>query len=339
MEELPGLNLAALSGWLDETSPGLRTGPLAATVIAGGKSNLTYRVSDEATNWAVRRPPLGHVLPTAHDMSREFRVIKALAPIGIPVPPPVALCPDPSVLGAPFYLMGFVDGVVVDTPSVVAGIQGDAAGRLGDELVDRLIDLHAVDPDGVGLGDLGRPVGFLQRQLTRWDRQWQASAVAPSSAQARALELLAGSVPPSGRPAIVHGDYRLGNVIFDRSLRSIAAIVDWEMATIADPLTDVGLLYVYQRLAEVGTSITVRTDPDAGYRTADELIARYAERGDRDVSALPWHIALGYFKLAVIAESIAARHRQGQTIGAGFDEVGTMVEPLLESSIAMHPAI
>ena len=333
MRQLPGLDLDALAGWLDAEHPGLRAGELTGEVIAGGKSNLTYRVTDETSTWAVRRPPLGHVLPTAHDMAREFRVISALSATDVPVAPAVALCTDPAVLGVTFYLMGFVDGVVLDTAELVDAVPIASATRLGEELADSLAALHAVDPARIGLSDFGRPEGYLARQVVRWHKQWLASQTRPLPIEARVVDLLTTRRPESPASAIVHGDYRLTNVIYDRGLRRIEAIVDWEMATLGDPLTDVGLLCVYHQLAGESGAIVPRMTSEAGFLTPGELTQRYARTSGRDISGLPWYIGFGYFKLAVIAEGIAARHQQGKTVGDGFDWFAEAVPGLLDSAL------
>src|SRR3954468_22975997 len=241
-EELPGVDLAALTRWLDDTLPGRRRGPLAGAVIAGGKSTLTYRITDGLTTWALRRPPLAHVLPTAHDMVREYRVISALADTAVAVAPAVALCQDEEVLGAPFYLMGYVDGVVLDKPALLRDLAADAARRACELLMDTLVDLHEVDPGAVGLADFGRPEGFLARQVKRWHQQWQASETRPLTELGATVERLTAALPEQSPPAVVHGDYRLTNVMFSPGIERIAAVVDWEMATLGDPLTDLGLL-------------------------------------------------------------------------------------------------
>ena len=330
--ELPGLDLDALAKWLDAERPGLRQGPLTGQVIAGGKSNITYRVGDGTSLWAVRRPPLGHVLPTAHDMGREFRVISALHPTAVPVPDPVALCTDLDVLRVNFYVMGFVDGVVLDKPELVDPVEPAQATRIGEILVDTLAELHAVDPATVGLGDFGRPDGYLERQLRRWHQQWQSSETRPLPLEAEVVEQLTATLPVSGAPAIVHGDYRLSNVICAPALDEIRAIVDWEMATIGDPLADVGLMYLYHRLAETIHLTMPVMAPERGFLTADQLVARYAEVSGRDTSRLSWYIAFAYFKLAVIAEGIAFRHLQGKTVGEGFDRFGDNVPLLLDTA-------
>ncbi|SDJ15677.1 Predicted kinase, aminoglycoside phosphotransferase (APT) family [Frankineae bacterium MT45] len=331
---LPGVDLDVLTSWLDWAKPGLRQGELTGEVIVGGKSNLTYRITDGVSRWALRRPPLAHVLPTAHDMVREFRVISALNGSSVAVAEAIALCADPDVLGAPFYLMGFVDGVVLDRDEDVAAVSPAEAASAGRALIDTLVALHAIDPEAVGLADFGRPVGYLQRQVSRWHKQWDASQTRPLDIFATVVDELTDAIPQTGSAAIVHGDYRMTNVIFAPDFQRVAAVVDWEMATLGDPLTDIGLLAVYHRLAlESGSVMPVMT-PSAGFLSPDELLARYADGSGRDLSELSWYVAFGYFKLAVVGEGIAARFAQGKTVGPGFAEVAASVPALLESAHA-----
>jgi aminoglycoside phosphotransferase (APT) family kinase protein len=334
MAELPGVDLAALTVWLDAHVPGLRQGPLDGEVIAGGKSNLTYRITNDTSTWALRRPPLAHVLPTAHDMVREFRVISALSGTQVPVADAIALCEDPAVLGAPFYLMSFVDGVVLDRPDVVAQLDREGARRACEQLVDTLVALHDVEPSSVGLADFGRPAGFLERQVRRWHAQWQASETEHRPGLQPVIDRLTSTLPEQSAPAIVHGDYRLSNVMFRPDFGSIAAVVDWEMATLGDPLTDVGLLVVYQTLASTSAFVMPLMKADDGFLSAGELVARYAAASPRDMSQLAWYVGFGYFKLAVVAEGIHARYLQGKTVGAGFDHFGPAVPMLLDAALA-----
>jgi aminoglycoside phosphotransferase (APT) family kinase protein len=333
MSDLPGVDLQALAAWLDADQPGLRTGALSGEVIAGGKSNLTYRISDGALTWALRRPPLAHVLPTAHDMGREFRVITALAGTSVPVPEPVALCENPAVLGAPFYLMSLVDGVVLDHPDRLAGVRPADATRCCELLLDTLVTLHGVEPTAVGLADFGRPDGFLARQVRRWHAQWQASETEPRADLGALVDRLSTCLPEQSAPGIVHGDYRLTNVMFAPSFDRIAAVVDWEMATIGDPLADVGLLVVYHTLAAEGSTVMPRLDPKRGFLSPAELVERYATHSPRSLSTLDWYVALGYFKLAVIAEGIHHRYLAGKTVGRGFDHFGPAVPMLLRRGL------
>lgn len=248
MSHPPGLDLDQLRAHLDRERPGLVAGPLAGRLIEGGRSNLTYQVSDGATKWVVRRPPLGHVLATAHDMKREHRVIAGLHPTNVPVPEPVLLCEDEEVIGAPFYVMEFVDGTPYRTSDELAplGPERTRAAVLG--LVDTLVDLHAVDPESAGLGDFGRPEGFLDRQLRRWGKQLDASRNRELPGIDELQAALGRALPTSPAPTIVHGDYRLDNVLVRQDpdgVDRIKAILDWEMSTLGDPLTDVGLLAMY----------------------------------------------------------------------------------------------
>jgi aminoglycoside phosphotransferase (APT) family kinase protein len=331
--ELPGVDLTALAGWLDEAQPGLRQGDLTGAVIAGGKSNLTYRITDGRSVWALRRPPLAHVLPTAHDMAREFRVISALAGTDVPVPAAIALCEDVFVLGAPFYVMGFVDGVVLDQPDLLARLSTGEARRSCELVIDTLVDLHAVEPAAVGLADFGRPEGFLARQVKRWHQQWQASETRPLDDLARTVDALVELMPHQAAPAVVHGDYRVTNVMFTPDLGRIAAVVDWEMATLGDPLTDIGLLVVYQDLAALGTSVMPMMTPQMGFLTSQQMVQRYATASGRGLDSVDWYVALGCFKLAVVAEGIHKRHLAGKTVGAGFDQFGAAVPMLLSAAL------
>jgi aminoglycoside phosphotransferase (APT) family kinase protein len=333
VSELPGLDLTALSRWLDVEHPGLRRGELSGEVIAGGKSNLTYRVGDGTTTWALRRPPLAHVLPTAHDMVREFRVISALDGTDVPVAKAIALCEDKDVLGAPFYLMGYVDGVVLDHAQDIAKLDPTGARLACEQLMDTLVALHEVDPAAVGLAEFGRPEGFLARQVRRWTQQWEASETRPLDVLGQVIGRLNDTIPDQSAPGIVHGDYRLTNVMYRPDMSGIAAVVDWEMATLGDPLTDVGLLVVYQTMSADADFVMPRMTPDAGFLTPEQMVARYATGSTRNLTHLDWYVGFGYFKLAVVSEGIHHRYLQGKTVGAGFDHFGAAVPKLLDAAL------
>jgi aminoglycoside phosphotransferase (APT) family kinase protein len=325
----PGLDLARLRAHLDEHLPGLATGELSAEVVQGGRSNLTYIVRDDASSqWVVRRPPLGHVLPTAHDMKREFHVISGLHPTAVPVPEALLLCEDTEVLGAPFYVMEFVTGTPYRTSGELEALGPVRTKAIADELVDTLVELHAVDPAGIGLGDFGRPEGFLDRQMRRWKKQLDGSRSRDLPGIDELHDRLAASVPASRAPSIIHGDYRLDNVLVDAG-DHVTAVLDWEMSTLGDPLTDLALLVAYAERSAVNLTFVSNASSAPGYPSTDEVIARYAERSGRDVSALDWYIGFAFFKLAVILEGIYFRFSKGQTVGAGFDEVGAGVAPLI----------
>ena len=337
MESPPGLDLGALAGFL--AGRGITVeGELRAEVIAGGRSNLTYDVTDGVRRWVVRRPPLAHVLPTAHDMRREWRVISALQGSDIPVPGAIALCDDPAIIGAPFYVMEHVDGHVVrdrlpdawpDTPST--------RRDMADALLDTLLALHAVVPDDAGLGDFGHPEGFLERQVRRWWQQWEASKTRELPAIEELHRRLIEGLPAPSRAGIVHGDYRFDNVIYARDDPGrIAAVVDWEMSTVGDPLCDLGLLVVYW-VTDAGdpaaSALPGGAALGAGFPDRRAMIDAYARGSERDLSALEWYVALGHYKLAIIAEGIHARYLLGMTVGEGFESMGPAVPHIVDHAL------
>ncbi|WP_207786127.1 phosphotransferase family protein [Micromonospora globispora] len=326
-----GLDLARLSDWFAASVPGA-AGGLTARLIAGGKSNLTYEVSDGRKSWIVRRPPLGHVLATAHDMTREYRVMSALQATDVPVPATYALCSDVQVLGAPFYVMERVDGTAYRHAAELDRLGPERTRVISTRLVDTLAALHAVDPAAVGLADFGRPEGFLARQVRRWKKQLDASYCRDLPAADELHARLASGVPTGSAPGIVHGDYRLDNVLTDDRDR-LAAVIDWEMATLGDPLTDLALLVLYQRLGRlVGTAVADASSAP-GFLTEDEILERYAARSTRDLPRLGFYLGLAAFKLAAILESIHYRHLRGQTVGSGFERLGEVTELLLDAGL------
>lgn len=330
--DTPGLDLERFTTFFAQACPGAVNGPLRAQLIAGGKSNLTYEVTDGASRWVVRRPPLGHVLATAHDMSREHRVVTALHDTDVPVPATYTLCEDPDVIGAPFYVMERVDGTPYRLASQLGKLGPARTREISARMVDTLATLHEVDPDAVGLADFGRPEGFLGRQVRRWNRQLDASRSRDLVGAEKLHALLEENLPAESAPGVVHGDYRLDNLLVGED-DQVAAVIDWEMATIGDPLTDVGLLLVYQgRRGRESAVSNVSSAP--GYLSDEEMLARYGDRSDRDLSAMGFYLGLAYFKLAVILEGIHYRHTHGQTVGEGFDTVGAAVEPLITAGLA-----
>ncbi|MFD4952760.1 phosphotransferase family protein [Streptomyces sp. NPDC058451] len=328
----PGLDLDRLRGLLDRERPGLARGPLTGRLIEGGRSNLTYGVTDGASRWVVRRPPLGHVLATAHDMGREHRVISALHPTDVPVPRTVLLCEDEDVLGAPFYVMEFVEGTPYRTAGQLAPLGEERTRNAVLSLVDTLVELHAVDPAEVGLAGFGRPEGFLDRQLRRWGKQLAASRDRELAGVDELHAALGRALPDSPAPAVVHGDYRLDNVLLGPDDR-ITAVLDWEMSTLGDPLTDLGLLTMYSTPLGMPGSPVSTTAEAPGHPSAAELVERYAERSGRDVSAVSWYTAFAWFKLAVILEGIHYRYTLGQTVGRGFDRIGDLVPVFIDHGL------
>ncbi|MFF0514756.1 phosphotransferase family protein [Streptomyces sp. NPDC004250] len=329
----PGLDLDRLRELLDRERPGLVTGPLSGRLIEGGRSNLTYAVSDGTARWVVRRPPLGHVLATAHDMKREHRVISALHPTDVPVPRPLILCEDEDVVGAPFYVMEFVEGTPYRTADQLAPLGPERTRAAVLNLVDTLVELHAVDPAEVGLGDFGRPEGFLDRQLRRWAKQLDASRNRDLTGIDELHATLGRELPRSPAPTVVHGDYRLDNVLIGGENDEINAILDWEMSTLGDPLTDLGLLVMYSSPLGMPDSPVSTTAQAPGHPAPAELVQRYADRSGRDVGSVAWYTAFGWFKLAVILEGIHYRYTLGRTVGPGFDRIGDLVPVFIEHGL------
>ncbi|GAA0541751.1 phosphotransferase family protein [Paractinoplanes ferrugineus] len=320
---MKGLDLAALQKYLGSARE------LTGTMFVGGRSNLTYAVTDGSQRWVLRRPPLGHVLPTAHDMVREHRVLEALSKAGFPAPRPVLLCTDISVIGAPFYLMEHVDGRIYRDESDLAALGATSLHRLILSLVDTLADLHALDPAAIGLADFGRPDGFNQRQVSRWKKQLDASHSRDVPGIEELHARLAVDIPGGGPGTVVHGDFRLDNVLIGDQL-DVKAVLDWEMSTLGDPLSDVALMLVYAELPlQVGDGAATVPMKVPGHPTLREMSDRYASRSGRDVSDLHWYVAFAAFKLAVILEGVHYRYVQGQTVGAGFESIGNLVGPLV----------
>lgn len=329
--DLPGLDLDQLAPWFTE-HVGPIDGALDAALIAGGKSNLTYRLSDAANTWILRRPPVGTLLATAHDMGREFTAMSALAGTPVPVPAMYGLCTDPEVLGAPFYVMEAATGTPYRRAKELKPLGAERTRVISERLIDTLSSLHQVDPASVGLGDFGHPEGFLARQVERWHKQFLAAHTRDLPEMERLYGLLASRVPPEAAPGIVHGDYRLDNILVDDN-DDVRAVLDWEMSTIGDSLTDLALMCVYHRLGAVGAGPTdVAIAP--GFLTEDEILARYSAATGRDLSNFGFYIAFGCFKLAGIVEGIHYRYVQGQTVGDGFAEIGQGVAPLLAAGLA-----
>jgi len=330
-----GVDVARVTSWLGERVPEL-TPPLSFTLIAGGRSNLTYRVADTGGRaWVLRRPPLGQVLATAHDMGREHRIISALAPTDVPVAPVVGLCTDDAVNGAPFYVMEFVDGLVARNAEAARALDVPARARAGEQIADVLARIHAVDPDAVGLGDLGRREGYVERQLKRWYGQWEKSKTRELPVVDEVHAALAARVPEQGPAAIVHGDYRLDNCLLAPD-GTIAAVLDWELCTLGDPLADLGLLLVYwtepgdRHPALIDASTTLE-----GFPSRSDLVARYAAASGRDVGAVDFFVAFGYWKLACILEGVYARYRGGvMGESSGFEGFAQQVEILADAARA-----
>jgi aminoglycoside phosphotransferase (APT) family kinase protein len=316
---MQGIDETRVGAWLDANVENAR-GPYSYDLIAGGRSNLTYRVSDaNGMRMVLRRPPLGHVLATAHDMAREHRIISAVGSTGVPVPRCLGLCTDEEVNGAPFYVMAFVDGTVLDSPEKGELLPQHLRAGASEHLIDVLADLHAVDIDAVGLGDLAKREGYVERQVKRWSTQWENSKTRELPAIEEVSRLLSRDIPVQQGVSIAHGDYRFGNVLTDVANGRVAAVLDWELCTLGDPLADLGYIGIYW--TDPGQPINRANDPSglAGFPAYDDLVDRYARRTGRDVSNVGYYRAFSSFRLAVISEGVYARYLKGAMGTQDFD--------------------
>jgi aminoglycoside phosphotransferase (APT) family kinase protein len=300
----------ALSTWIT-ANVSSASGPVVVSHLSGGSSNLTFRVRDDANDWVLRRPPMGRLLATANDMGREYRVQEGLGRSDVPVPTTVAMCDDAEVIGAPFYLMTFVEGTVYSDADAVEGLTEAQALAATDELIDVLAHLHGADYQAIGLGDLGKPDGFLERQIARWKKQWEAAKQRELPAIDEVARRLERSVPEQTGKGIVHGDYSFNNTMWsnDDPTRMVS-VLDWEMSTLGDPLTDLGMVSVYwDRAGEImwrsRSPQPHRVNP--GFPGSDHLLARYEQTSGTSVHDIDVYRVLAVYKLACIVEGALAR--------------------------------
>ncbi|MGE0214148.1 phosphotransferase family protein [Mycolicibacterium sp.] len=335
MSDHEGLDLAALDRHLREAGIP-RSGELRAEFISGGRSNLTFLIADDASKWVLRRPPLHGLTPSAHDMAREYRVVAALAGTAVPVARAVTMRDDDSVLGAPFQMVEYVPGRVVRYTRELEALGGpETIEACVDALIAVLADLHAVDPDAVGLGDFGKPTGYLERQVRRWGSQWSLVRRDddPCDGDVAALhEKLAQAIPPQSRSAIVHGDYRIDNTILDADDPTrVAAVLDWEMSTLGDPLSDAALMCVYRHptfhLVHADAAWASELIPPE-----DALAEKYSRAAGQSLDHWDFYMALAYFKLAIIGAGIAYRARESGATD-DTDKVQQAVAPLLAAGL------
>lgn len=325
--------LAAIRAWLEAQGVDV-SGALTASLIAGGKSNLTYKVGDDDHEWVLRRPPLGGHTPSAHDVAREYRVTRALEATAVPIARTVGSAEDLAIIGAPFTVVEFVHGTAVRTAAELDALDASTVESLLTGLLTALADLHRVDPADVGLSDLGRPTGYAERQLRRWTGQWDVvgSQAAPH-VEAAAREVVASlrdAIPRDSAARVVHGDFRIDNTLVDLSRGQIRAVVDWELSTLGDPVADVALMCVYReqplnQILGFDAAWTSARLPDGA-----ELATRYEQEGGAPLRDWEFWMALSAYKLAVIAAGIDYRWRAGATVGDGFATAGSAVEPLMD---------
>ena len=315
MSDVPGIDHASVSRWLSPLIGGI-AGTLTFSKITGGHSNLTYSVSDASDRrWVLRRPPLGHVLATAHDMAREHRVISALAGSGVPVPGVIGMCADVEVNDAPFYVMEFVDGAVVKTLDDALVHPVELRRQMGRSLIEVLVSIHDVDVDAVGLSDLGRREGYIERQLKRWRAQFIESADRDVPHVLEVHDTLAARVPGQQGVGIVHGDYRIDNTIMGQDGR-VAAVLDWELCTLGDVLADVAAMIAYSdERASSGMGLPMSAE---GFPKPGEIRDLYESISPRSLADLDFYLAFAYWRTACIIEGVYTRYAAG-AMGADAD--------------------
>ncbi len=310
-DEVKGVEREPVSAWLAEHVPDANP-PFDFALITGGHSNLTYCVTGrDGQRFVLRRPPLGAVLATAHDMAREHKIISGARRIPIPVPRALALCEDPDVNGAPFYVMNFVEGHVLESVEQVQELFPDPEhrDRLAEAALDALVALHTVDPEAIGLGDLGRKEAYLDRQLKRWRTQWEKSKTRELPEMEQAYELLLAAKPAQLYTGIVHGDFRLGNML-SRDDGTVAAVLDWELCTLGDTLADLGYLLNHWSQPDDTEGILGPTGA-GGFPSRAELMSRYAERTGHEVDQVDYYRSFQIWRLAAIVEGVASRYLKG----------------------------
>ena len=311
-----GINDANVTAWVQNVVPNLEP-PLKFELIAGGHSNLTYRFTDQASqSFVLRRPPLGHVLESAHDMGREFRIISALQDSGVPVPKTFGLCEEALVNDASFYVMSYVEGIVPHTAVPMESMLMEDRWSFGVHVVEVLARLHTINPDDIGLGQLGRKEAYLDRQLKRWTQQWLATKTHEIPDMDESLRLLHENKPEQIGSAIVHGDYRPGNMLIRNG--KMVALLDWELCTLGDPLADVG--YLLNTWAEPGDPM-VETAPTAigGFPFRAEIMSRYEEATGRSLAHINYYRAFSHWRLAAIAQGVYKRYLVGAMGDQEFD--------------------
>ena len=321
-----GINAERLNAWFGSHVEGAIP-PLDFELITGGHSNLTFRVTDsEGARFVLRRPPTGAVIATAHDMGREHRIISALQGTPVPVPPALGLCEDAEINDAPFYVMGYVDGIVLADETITAEkILPEHRGRLGERVVEVLAALHAVDADEVGLGNLGRKEAYIPRQLKRWRTQWEKTKTRELAPMDQVFEGLQQRMPEQVGATIVHGDYRLGNMLSTEA-GEIAAVLDWELCTLGDPLADLG--YLLNNWGEPGETgplargAAMSPTSAGGFLSRAEVVSRYESLTGRDATQIAYYQAFQFWRLAAIVEGVLSRYLKGVM---GDDDANTEI--------------
>ncbi|MEO1038519.1 MAG: phosphotransferase family protein [Pseudomonadota bacterium] len=321
---------AALAAWMSEAVGGF-SGPLDVQQFKGGQSNPTYKLVTPGQTYVLRRKPPGKLLPSAHAVDREYRVMKALGAAGFPAPAMHGLCEDEAVIGTAFYVMDFVEGRIFWDP-YLPDLSADERAAIYDASNATLAQLHAIDVEAAGLVDYGKPGNYFQRQIGRWTKQYKAAETDPIPAMDRLIEWLPANAPEQDRTSVVHGDYRLDNMIFHPTEPRVIAVLDWELSTLGDPLADFTYQLMQWRTPKDIRSGFLGVDLSAlGIPSEDEYVAAYCKRTGRDgIANLDFYFAYNIFRLAGIAQGVFARSLQGNASNDKAKELGALVAPMAD---------
>jgi len=337
-ESTKSLNLSALLPYLEERIEGFK-GPVEVTKFSGGQSNPTFQLNTPSGCYVLRRQPPGKLLKSAHAVDREYRVMAALANTAVPVPKVLHLCEDRDLIGSMFYIMEFCEGRIFWDASIPEVNQTDRS-QMYDEMIQVLATVHQLDPVTIGLGDFGRPGNYFQRQYDRWCTQYHASELNRIEPMDELIDWLGRNMPADdGRVSLVHGDYRLDNLIFDQASPRIIAVLDWELSTLGHPFADVGYQCMQMRLPQkIGSMSGLRGKDlkDLGIPTETEYLARYCEAsGINEIDNLGFYIAFSFFRLAAIIQGVAKRARDGNASSQNAAKVGGFVQPIAELGLEL----
>lgn len=333
VSERDQLDTAKLSTWMEANVPGF-AGPLTYAKFAGGQSNPTYKLMTPARNYVLRRKPMGELLPSAHQVDREYRVMKALNGTGFPAPEQFGLCEDDGVIGSAFYVMDMVDGRTIWDGSF-PGMTAEQRRDHYNAMIDTLAALHNVDHEAIGLGDFGRPGNYFERQVSRWTKQYRGAETEHMPEMEALIEWLPRTVPEQTRTSIVHGDYRVDNMKFAPGTEAqVAAVLDWELCTLGDPTADLTYyLMSWVTEPEGRSGVMGLTGPDTGIPTLEEMVARYCARTGRDgLPQLDWYFAFNLFRLASIVQGIKKRFLIGTASNAKAEATAARVPHLVDAA-------
>jgi len=323
------LDEAALTAWMEANVESFE-GPLTLSKFKGGQSNPTYRVDTPGTSYVLRRQPFGKLLPSAHAVDREYRVMAALRPTGFPVPRPYGLCEDPEVIGSKFFVMSLADGRSLWN-GALPNSTPDERRQIYHAMIDTMADLHLKDPDAIGLSDFGKPTDYCARQIARWTKQYRLSETETIPEMDRLIEWLPETIPPQHESSVVHGDYRLDNMIFAADENHVIAVLDWELSTLGDPIADFAYLMLNWYNPTDGRAGLLGLDLEAlGIPSVDEAVERYVARTRYPVPPMDWYFAYNLFRLAGIMQGIKKRVIDGTASSAHAKQMSERVKPLVE---------